>query len=215
MQQWSRTTFVGEGKGISPDKEPPEGGVPVGTDNYSYVQLTAVHEYTYPMMDDRQKVLHGMRRESAESLKKFGGGGTTQQPPLPVKASGRKGGYSGNSSRRARCKYCQEVFTVDLNRRGACDYAPDKMRNLMDRVSCMQAAQCMTYHCMADSEGDFVQRPCQCGTPGDDGCTRRWFGLSVLSLLVPCLCLYPPLRACHWCCVSCGACGGRHVAADQ
>ncbi|KAF4519177.1 hypothetical protein B566_EDAN008240 [Ephemera danica] len=209
MQSWPRSTLVQEGKGVSPDKEPAEGCLPVGTDNYSYVQLTAMHEYTYPMMEDRQKVLQGMRRESGESFKK--GGSSAQQPPLPMKISG----HMGSSSRKARCKYCQEVFTVELNRRGACDFAPDKMRNLMDRVSCMQAAQGMTYHCMSDSEGDFVQRPCQCGSPGDEGCARRWFSLGILSLLVPCLCLYPPLRACHWCCVSCGACGGRHVAADQ
>lgn len=38
----------------------------------------------------------------------------------------------------------------------------------------------------------------------------RWIGLSLLSLIVPCLCCYPPLRACHWMGVSCGVCGGRH-----
>ena len=41
-------------------------------------------------------------------------------------------------------------------------------------------------------------------------CGRRWIGLTLLSLLVPCLCCYPPLRACHSAFVYCGLCGGRH-----
>ncbi|KAF2365659.1 Sprouty [Trinorchestia longiramus] len=44
------------------------------------------------------------------------------------------------------------------------------------------------------------------------GCGRRWIGLTLLSLLVPCLCCYLPLKGCHSAFVSCGVCGARHEA---
>ncbi|KAA0185066.1 hypothetical protein HAZT_HAZT003470 [Hyalella azteca] len=44
------------------------------------------------------------------------------------------------------------------------------------------------------------------------GCGRRWVGLTLLSLLVPCLCCYLPLKGCHSAFVSCGVCGGKHEA---
>ena len=55
----------------------------------------------------------------------------------------------------------------------------------------------------------------------DDICTcdnndgqlgKRWLGLSLLAVLVPCLCLYPLLTACHTCGRMCRVCGARHVA---
>lgn len=45
---------------------------------------------------------------------------------------------------------------------------------------------------------------------GGSGCGKRWLALTLLSLLVPCLCCYLPLKACHSAFVSCGVCGGRH-----
>ena len=47
-----------------------------------------------------------------------------------------------------------------------------------------------------------------------NGCGRRWIGLTLLSLLVPCLCCYLPLRACHSAFASCGMCGARHEPAE-
>lgn len=42
---------------------------------------------------------------------------------------------------------------------------------------------------------------------------KRWFGLALLSLVVPCLWCYLPLRACYRCGVQCGCCGKPHEAA--
>lgn len=42
---------------------------------------------------------------------------------------------------------------------------------------------------------------------------KRWFGLALLSLVVPCLWCYLPLRACYHCGVQCGCCGKPHEAA--
>lgn len=93
--------------------------------------------------------------------------------------------------------------------------------------------QCMLYHCMSDAEGDFAVRPCACNT-AEEGCTKRyqinlfrqskseiyilnivsnfrWIGLTLLSIIVPCLWCYPPMKALHWCCVGCGISGGKHT----
>lgn len=210
-----------EGKAISPDKEFQDGsGIPLGIENYSYVQLSAVHEYTYPTMEEQKGGLRGlsMRRESTDSFKKLSGSGgineplSPQQPPLPVKASGRKKSRFGDSPQRARlCRYCQKPFTLEINPKGSCIFAPDGMGKFVDRVSCIEAARCMTYHCSSDREGNLEQQTCKCGMPGQEGCCLRWVGLGILSLFLPCLCLYPPLKACHWCGKQCGICGGRHV----
>ena len=38
-----------------------------------------------------------------------------------------------------------------------------------------------------------------------------FFRLSLLAVLVPCLCLYPMLTACYTCARACHVCGGKHV----
>lgn len=113
--------------------------------------------------------------------------------------------------------YWQEHFAEDSNPRGSCEYAPDCVRSAVDYMTCISCAQCMLYHCMADEEGEFVQQPCDCNPVEENWLARRrrWIGLALLSLIVPCLCCYPPLRACHWCCVRCGVCGGKHEESDS
>lgn len=173
-------------------------------ENYSYVQLTAVHEYIYPVMDDQKAM--STRRDSIGSLKKPCGGElpSTQQPSLPSKSAKKPLKYA-----RARCRHCHELYSEEENPRGSCEYAPDLVRSAVNGVACISCAQCMLYHCMADAEGDFAVHPCECGSESD-GCGKRWLGLALLSLFVPCLWCYPPLKFCHWCGVMCGICGGRH-----
>lgn len=200
--------------GSDRDPSPPEGkqqrsgGEGAGEkENYSYVQLTAVHEYIYPVMEDQK----AQRRDSAGSLKKRSLEVIPTQPPLPSKPGAKK--KDRHKACRNTCRHCQELYSEDENVRGSCEYAPDCVRTGINAVACIPCAECMLYHCMADAEGDFAQHPCECGVV-DENCGRRWLGLALLSLLVPCLWCYPPLRACHWCCVSCGICGGRHRPAS-
>uniref|UniRef100_A0A3Q4GWV9 Sprouty-related, EVH1 domain-containing protein 2 n=1 Tax=Neolamprologus brichardi TaxID=32507 RepID=A0A3Q4GWV9_NEOBR len=97
---------------------------------------------------------------------------------------------------------------------GRCQDAPDPVRTCIRRVSCMWLADTMLYHCMSDPEGDYSD-PCSCdgGEGGGGGCLgTRWLALFGLSLVAPCLCLYPPLHACHRVGLACGCCGGRHKA---
>lgn len=190
-----RGHFISRGKLGSEHDSPSHG------EKYSYVPLTAVHEYIYPNVEDT-KVAH---HDSSGSLKKRS---LEAIPPLTNKSAKKDRRKFG----RQRCRYCQEFYLEEENKKGVCEYAPDCMRTAVDGLACIRCARCMLYHCMADAEGDFVQHPCECNR--DEGCGRRWLGLALLSILVPCLWLYPPLRACHWCGVRCGLCGGRHRPAS-
>ncbi|KAK3922406.1 Sprouty-related, EVH1 domain-containing protein 2 [Frankliniella fusca] len=198
----SRHSIDSPGSGPGSDcprvKEPPPGGGgPGNSDNYSYVQLTAVHEYIYPSIEDRRDSLKKSSLETPLTSTT-----SSTQPALPTK----------KKDKRKSCRHCQELFSEESNPRGSCEFAPDCVKSAVDYVTCISCAQCMLYHCMADEEGEFVQQPCDCNPVEENWLARRrrWIGLALLSLIVPCLCCYPPLRACHWCCVRCGICGGKH-----
>ncbi|XP_055536737.1 sprouty-related, EVH1 domain-containing protein 1 isoform X2 [Wyeomyia smithii] len=165
-------------------------------DNYSYVQITDVHEYNYPVVDEPVGSILSGRRDSKTSLKKR----NALDVPAMKEATLIK--------TRLRCRYCQEFYNDEWNHKGSCDYAPDCFKTAIENMSCMLCARCMLYHCMKDSEGETASHPCSCAA--ESGCTKRWIGLALLSLLVPCLWCYPPLRACHWIGVSCRLCGGKH-----
>ncbi|XP_042598931.1 sprouty-related, EVH1 domain-containing protein 1-like [Cyprinus carpio] len=126
----------------------------------------------------------------------------TKQP------SGRRRREDGE---RSHCIYCREMFNHEDNRRGQCQDAPDPIKQCIYRLSCMLCAESMLYHCMSDSEGDFSD-PCSCDASEEQFCVR-WLALLGLSLLAPCMCCYPPLRACHRCGEACRCCGGKHKAA--
>ncbi|XP_054736997.1 sprouty-related, EVH1 domain-containing protein 2 isoform X2 [Anastrepha obliqua] len=187
------------------------------SENYSYVQLT-VHDYNYPVVEQPAgaQVLNA-RRESISALKKRNALEAAQAiaaaQSSPIAAGVILKDPTSNvdiikKSQRARCRYCHELYNDEWNRKGACEFAPDRFRSALECISGMGCARCMIYHCMSDAEGETPQHPCECVDEG--GCIKRWLGLTLLSLLVPCLWCYPPLRACHWLGVSCGVCGGRH-----
>uniref|UniRef100_A0A3B3VZB0 Sprouty related EVH1 domain containing 3 n=1 Tax=Poecilia latipinna TaxID=48699 RepID=A0A3B3VZB0_9TELE len=72
----------------------------------------------------------------------------------------------------------------------------------------------LLYHCMSDSEGEFWE-PCSCddsmGGHPHPLCCARWLALLALSLFVPCMCCYLPLRACLRCGERCGCfCRGNN-----
>ncbi|KAL0170858.1 hypothetical protein M9458_035454, partial [Cirrhinus mrigala] len=111
----------------------------------------------------------------------------TQQPAALGK--GKASRRRREDGERSRCIYCREMFNREDNRRGQCQDAPDPIKQCIYKS--------MLYHCMSDSEGDFSD-PCSCDTSEEQFCVR-WLALLGLSLLAPCMCCYPPLRACHRC----------------
>jgi sprouty-related EVH1 domain-containing protein len=197
-----RVNYIGRDKPLEPRQptyDPIKGDK---GENYSYVQLTAVHEYIYPVVEEQHKVSVG-RRESSSSFKKCSPELAQQQPPLPLKAKPKK-----PPKTQIRCRHCHELYFEDKNPKGSCEYAPDCIKTSINTITCIGCAQCICYHCAADAEGDFAQHPCDC--TNEENCSKRWICLTVLSILVPCLWLYPPLKICHWCGIRCGMCGGRH-----
>ncbi|KAF6079552.1 sprouty related EVH1 domain containing 3 [Phyllostomus discolor] len=134
---------------------------------------------------------------------------TETVPPAPAKAS-------PEAEEAARCVHCRALFRRRADGRGGrCAEAPDPGRLLVRRLSCLWCAESLLYHCLSDAEGDFSD-PCAC-EPGHPRPAARWAALAALSLAVPCLCCYAPLRACHWVAARCGCagCGGRHEEAAR
>ena len=130
--------------------------------------------------------------------------------PLLPSLDKPKAGLKNNSGLQT-CVHCRKTFTFDNNRVGMCSYAPaDFARQGIEAATCLRCAECLLYHCMSVAEGDYVH-PCDCSNR-DGHWARRWIGLSLLSILVPCLCCYVPLMACYKCGASCHLCGGRHEA---
>ncbi|TNN28963.1 Sprouty-related, EVH1 domain-containing protein 2 [Liparis tanakae] len=202
----------------------------------SYVHFAKTeqkHDYTYPLSPSDSDPALGPLVNS----KAGGGGGGGYHPGLSSAVSAQPRSFLPSSSspsanggkgrkedglERAQCEHCGGVFYVSDNRRGRCHDAPDPVRACVRRVSCMWLADTMLYHCMSDPEGDYSD-PCSCdggeagggGAGGGGGGGRlgsRWLALLGLSLVAPCLCLYPPLHACHRAGLRCGCCGGRHKA---
>lgn len=221
------TTDTTTGTGSSPlapaiqaPPPPTTAGQIAPSENYSYVTLTAVHhDYNYPVVEQPvgAQVLNA-RRESISAVKKRNALEAAQAmaaaqttAPKPASKPIQKQSVSDilKKETRLRCRYCHELYNDDFNGRGACEYAPDPFRSGYECISGMGCARCMIYHCMSDAEGETTQHPCDCNA-SESGCTKRWLGLALLSLFVPCLCCYPPLRSCHLLGISCGICGGRH-----
>lgn len=121
----------------------------------------------------------------------------------------------GSSSCSSRCVYCRSVFSASENGRGRCRDAPDPALHCLRQWTCVWCAESLLYHCMSDSEGEFWE-PCSCddslGGHPHPLCCARWLALLALSLFVPCMCCYLPLRACLRCGERCGCCGGKHKA---
>lgn len=204
-----------------------------GSDSESYVRFAKTdahkHDYTYPLAPppDSDPTLGPL------SSKGRGGGFpsvVSSQPRSSLPANGAKSRKDGGGGERAQCEHCGEAFYLADNRRGRCQDAPDPAALCIRRLSCMWLADTMLYHCMSDPEGDYSD-PCSCegggvgggggaGGGGGEGTGRgggarlasRWLALLGLSLVAPCLCLYPPLHACHQGATRCGCCGGRHKA---
>ncbi|GFY73326.1 sprouty-related, EVH1 domain-containing protein 2 [Trichonephila inaurata madagascariensis] len=184
----------------------------------SYVQLSrdkgcrTDHDYSYPVVDSYGK--SGSRDGSLKKTNNFDAFNCQTAPRLPVKAKRRENRWRRDPRRtltigRAQCRHCLEMYSPEDNRPGSCEYAPDAVLKCVNGASCIYCAQCMLYHCMSDSEGDFSQHPCSCDM-SDGHCPKRWTALTVLSMFVPCLWCYLPFRACHRCGIRCGVCGGKH-----
>jgi hypothetical protein len=193
---------------------------PKRSEIYSYVQFSkeAVvepsHDYSYPVLSDPAST----RRSSIKKVL-----APTPPPPRLPKSTYKKSQSSRKalelkSPLRLKCKNCLAYYNEEENGRGACDSGPDPVRDAIDTISCIGCADCIMYHCYPDSDSDYSANPCLCQNSAkyprrlDNSNRCRLVVLTLLSLFVPCLWCYLPLRACHKCGVYCRICGPEHVA---
>ena len=146
------------------------------------------------------------------------GSGGAADPSGPINGSSGSATTANNTYTTLTCLHCRKSFKPSANRKGDCHNAPnDKARSFVEHASCIQCANCFVYHCMSDSEGDYGGHPCDCTSGALQGHStasiwKRWLGLSLLAVFVPCLCCYPPLMACYRCGAACNLCGGKHYS---
>ncbi|KAM9373913.1 protein sprouty homolog 3 [Phaethornis superciliosus] len=93
---------------------------------------------------------------------------------------------------RCKCPRCTAARSLPscwlCNQRCLC--SPE---SLLDYGTCLCCVKGLFYHCSTDDEDTCADDPCSCG-PGS--CCARWAAMSLLSLLMPCLCCYFPTLAC-------------------
>lgn len=111
---------------------------------------------------------------------------------------------------RECCYYCRSWYNVKENEKGSCREAPDPVLPWIKRLSCYKVAEAAVFCvCREDGElpsGHVARDACSCAP--EAGRLARWSLLAVLSLFIPCLCCYWPMRAAAHCC--CGSNRGRH-----
>lgn len=114
---------------------------------------------------------------------------------------------------RCRCEECQRPR--QLPSKWICDdYCFCSAETIIDYASCLCCVKALFYHCSKDHELDCESETIRCA---EDPCscvpykrTSRWGCLSVLSILLPCLCCYWPMRGCVSLCAKCYAKHSRH-----
>lgn len=115
--------------------------------------------------------------------------------------------------KRCRCEECQRPR--QLPSRWVCDNnCLCSAETIIDYISCLCCVKALFYHCSKDHEiecgGDSIScadDPCSC-LPQKR--TQRWAWLSALSLALPCLWFYWPMRGCIAICAKCYARHSRH-----
>jgi len=187
-----------------------------GSEAYVKFDILPVEEaqYHYPNLDTAMK---GIGQKSELSSDPPGGRLKLPSPTLSKKKEKEKKNkkYKKDQKRpqarllQERCVHCHELFSQSEAGPGSCQYAPDLVKQGIECMSCLACAKCLLYHCHYEDENFTDDDICTCdNTDGHLG--KRWLGLSLLAVLVPCLCLYPLLTACHGCGRACKMCGGRH-----
>lgn len=114
---------------------------------------------------------------------------------------------------RCRCEECQRPRQLPY--KWICnDNFLCSAETIIDYASCLCCVKGLYYHCAKDHEIDCDSDTIQCA---EDPCScapykraSRWGCLSALSLLLPCLLCYWPMRGCVSLCAKCYAKHSRH-----
>ncbi|XP_002127752.2 sprouty-related, EVH1 domain-containing protein 2-like [Ciona intestinalis] len=154
------------------------------------LQRTPYHDYRYHGMKSADDCLMEQHKTTLfHTSPSFGSYTDPIKPPASTKSSERGGRRKEDLGERTRCRYCQVLYNRERNPAGSCPAAP------------VNTCPCFTR--------------CSNCLPGTDENTRvwthrRWCIFAIVSIFIPCLCLYPILKNCHRCGAVCHCCGGKH-----
>ncbi|XP_068612609.1 protein sprouty homolog 2 [Brachionichthys hirsutus] len=100
---------------------------------------------------------------------------------------------------RCRCPECSRPQALPscwvCGRRCVCS-----AQSTVEYGTCVCCVKGLFYHCSSDDEDTCADKPFSCT---QRYCCMRWTGVSLLSLLFPCLLCYLPAKACAAVCQSC------------
>ena len=101
-------------------------------------------------------------------------------------------GYLCPQCSRCTCAKCT-VPRIDLD--ASCYPA----QQAVDRMSCLWAIKACAYHLSYDEDSQLKRQlsdtPASCS---QQGCTFRWLLLGAVTIILPCLVIYPVYKAGHW-----------------
>ena len=137
----------------------------------------------------------------------------TQQPTHTVKKD-----PNFNMDNNSECKlsiYCPQCHKCrcgqctgkkELPRRWLCNNKCElSVQRLVEVASCLCVVRCVFYHCCSNADGDTSVSPSDdpCACCEMPNCCKRWTCMGLMSLALPCLCLYWPMKcglnACTFC----------------
>lgn len=138
---------------------------------------------------------------------------TNNNGMITTSASDRLNSITCPQCNRCRCEECQRPRQLPY--KWICnDNFLCSAETIIDYASCLCCVKGLYYHCAKDHEIDCdsdtircAEDPCSC-TPYKRA--SRWGCLSALSLLLPCLLCYWPMRGCVSLCAKCYAKHSRH-----
>lgn len=153
----------------------------------------------------RSHVLHDSQTVQPASLSRH----PWPVPQIPISVPKTKTGDSESTTccrqsilcsrcGKCRCKQCTEMRPLPRVWIGERECSAQAA---VDCSTCMCLARALFYHCHTTEDNDYSDDPCACTEQRD--CCKRWTALSLLSLCLPCLCLYWPFEGALRLCTAC------------
>ncbi|TKR86774.1 hypothetical protein L596_011293 [Steinernema carpocapsae] len=118
--------------------------------------------------------------------------------------------------RREKCRYCSKWYSVGDNGRGSCRDAPDRVNEVLKKITCYSAASGVVQRCSVPSLSSESARPfCNQTRRSSDASRphawRKRVGIAIAALICPCICCYVPLKKARSACLCSSNPGGRHA----
>lgn len=103
--------------------------------------------------------------------------------------------------RRCKCRQCAAPRALP---KGWCGDNEVSAQCIVDYCTCMKLVRCC-FDVMnitdREHDGPVSDRACACCSQPQ--CCKRWTCMGLMSLCLPCLCCYPPLKCCLMACTAC------------